>query len=230
MLTYDKFLDELSSFVDPDFATFQRRLIDTKQTILGVRTPVMRKLAKKYQREWKTLFAFPDEFYEVTFIKLSALSLRDYETLVKNVGDAVLLMDNWATCDCFRTKTIEKHKREFLSVLETIFVRGGEFDERYVFVTLLTYYVEENYADVITSYIRRANTQRYYVHMAVAWLVAELLVKEYEIGLKILRSGMLDGKTHDKAIQKAKESFRVSKERKEFLNSLKIKNQNKAEY
>ncbi len=229
MLTYDKFLEELSAFAEPEFAAFQRRLIATKQTVLGVRTPVMRTLSKKYEKEWKTLFSFPDEYFEVTFIKLATLSLQDYETLAENLKTAVSLMDNWATCDCFRAKAIAKRKEEFLPVLERIFSRGGEFDERYALVTLLTYYAEEKYSNIIESYIRRAHTERYYVRMAVAWLVAEVLVKEYDFGLRLLNSGILDGKTRDKAIQKAKESFRVTKERKEYLDSLKINNKNKVE-
>ena len=222
-MTYSEFLSELYSQEEPSFADFQRRLIVTKQKIIGIRTPRMRALARKYKKEWATLLTFPDEYFEVTFIKLTALSLQPYEMIVKHVEQAVVSIDNWATCDCFRIKTIASHKDEFLPTLERIFARGDEFDERYVLVTLLVYYADESYADLIESYIRRANTARYYVHTAVAWLVAELLVKTYDVGLRILRSGVLDGKTQNKAIQKAKESFRISKEQKEFLNSFKIK-------
>ena len=84
--------------------------------------------------------------------------------------------------------------------------------------------MEEEYFAILFDYLSRADTSKYYVHMAAAWLIAEILVKYPQKGEEILKSGVLDIKTRNKAIQKAKESFRVSKERKEYLNSLKIKN------
>ena len=99
-----------------------------------------------------------------------------------------------------------------------------EFSERYALVTLLNYYVEENYLGLIKEYILTANTQFYYVHMAVAWLVAEILAKHYDFGVTLLQDARLDAKTRNKSIQKARESFRIDNEKKEFLNSLKIKN------
>ncbi|MBQ8657781.1 MAG: DNA alkylation repair protein [Clostridia bacterium] len=222
-MTYAEFLKEIAPFCEPSFATFQRRLIETKQEILGIRTPKMREIAKRRLSNFEELFSYPDEYFEVTFIKLTALSLLDYKTLTDYIDRAVGLMDNWGICDCFRPKAIKKHREEYLLKLEELFVHGGEFYERYVLVTLLAYYAEEKYIPIIESYLKRADTQKYYIHMAAAWLVAELLIKSYDDGVKILRSCILDEKTHNKAIQKARESFRISKERKEFLNSLKIK-------
>ena len=84
-------------------------------------------------------------------------------------------------------------------------------------------YIEEKYIPVIEEYLKRSDTEKYYVHMAAAWLAAEVLVKNYEAGLKILNAGILSAKTHNKAIQKAKESYRITKEQKGYLESLKIK-------
>ncbi len=222
---YDEFLQELKSYAEEDFATFQRRLIFTRAKILGVRTPIMRKLAKRYLQRVGELMDFPDEYYEVTFIKLCAVSLLKYEEFLTYIDRCVPLIDNWATCDTFKPKCLAKRKDEFLPYIEKFFSHGGEFHERYALVTLLSYYMEERYLSTITDYIARADTQRYYVYMAVAWLVAEILVKFPKKGEEILKSGVLSPKTRDKAIQKAKESFRISKEQKEYLNSLKIKKQ-----
>ena len=113
--------------------------------------------------------------------------------------------------------------RKFLPVLERIFSHGGEFFERYALITLLSEYIEEDYLLIIESYITRADTKSYYIHMAVAWLTAEILVKHYEYGVRLLKKGVLDIKTHNKAIQKATESYRLTNERKAYLRSLKIK-------
>lgn len=222
-MTYVELLNELISCAEKDFAEFQKRLIPTKQEILGGRTPILRAVAKKYRGELNELMGFPDTYYEVTFIKLAVLSLAGYDTFLKYVDICVGLIDNWATCDMFKPKCLHKHKDDFLPYLECLFLNGGEFYERFAFVTLLGYYVEEKYLPLIKEYVKKADTSRYYVYMAVAWLVAEVIIKYPDFGEGILRSRILDERTHNKAIQKARESYRVDKTKKEYLNSLKIK-------
>jgi 3-methyladenine DNA glycosylase AlkD len=151
------------------------------------------------------------------------VSMLPYEDFLRYLDGCVVLIDNWALCDSFKGKCIAQHKQEFLPVLEKYFQSGKEFYQRYVLVSLLSFYVEEEYLNTIFDYLQRADTSKYYVHMACAWLTAEILIKQYEFGVYILRSGILDGKTHNKSIQKARESFRLKNEQKEFLNSLKIK-------
>lgn len=223
-MKYLQLLEKLNENKEAAFAAFQKRLIPTKQTILGVRTPCMRKIAKETLATTKieAIMDYPDEYFEVTFIKLAAVSSLGYDVFVQYVEKCVSLIDNWATCDCFKSKRIAKHREEFLPVLERIFKRGGEYDERYVLVTLLDAYVDEQYLPILRSYLQRANTNAYYIHMAAAWLTAEILVKRYDFGTSILKEKLLDIKTHNKAIQKARESYRLTKEQKEFLHSLKI--------
>ena len=222
-MTYSEFIEKITPFAEEEFAKFQRKLIFTDRKILGIRTPTMRRLAKEFFTCLDELFSFPNEYYETVFIKLTAISMLPYERFLAYLERSVVLMDNWALCDSFKAKCITKHKEEFLDVLKTLFQRGGEYFERYVFVVFLTEYVEKKYLPLITSYIKRANTQLYYVHMAVAWLVAEILIKEYDAGVALLKERILSAKTHNKAIQKATESYRLSIAQKEYLRSLKIK-------
>lgn len=222
-MKYSDLINELQDFAEVDFAKFQRRLIPTKQKIIGVRTPIMRRIAKKYAVEIDKLLCFPNEYYEVTFIKLTAVSLLPYEKFAEKVESCVSFIDNWAACDCFKAKCIQKNQDAFLPVIEKIFLKGGEFEQRYALVTLLSFYVEEKYLQCIESYILQADTKPYYVHMAVAWLTAEILVKYFDFGVQLLKKGILQRKTHNKSIQKAIESYRLTNEQKEFLRSLKIK-------
>ncbi len=223
-MKYTEFLNELNARAEEGFAVFQRRLIFTDRKILGVRTPTLRKLVKELPVTLEELLAFPDDCYETVFMQLAAVSSLSYESFLLYLPQCVEKIDNWALCDCFKANCIRKHKDEFLPVLRTLFQTGKEYLVRYVLVTLLSYYVEEKYLPVIKEYIRLADTKPYYVRMAVAWLVAEILIKSYDEGVSLLKSGYLDEKTHGKAIQKAIESYRVTNERKEFLRSLKIKN------
>ena len=145
-----------------------------------------------------------------------------YESFLLYLERCVGLIDNWALCDSFKAKCIKENKEDFLGVLNSLFQKGGEYYERYVFVVFLSEYIEEKYIPLIKSYMQRASTQYYYVHMAVAWLTAEILIKEYEEGVVLLKEGFLPVKTHNKAIQKAIESYRLTHEQKEYLRSLKI--------
>ncbi|MBQ8343121.1 MAG: DNA alkylation repair protein [Clostridia bacterium] len=222
-MKYSEFIDELKSYAEEMYAAFHRSLTPTQYKILGVRVPIMRKLAYKYKACVDELFAFPDEYYETVFVKLTVVSLLPYTEFVKRVKGCVVLMDNWAHCDSFQAKCIRSHRADFLPILEELFSHGGEYFERYVLVTLLSEYMREEYLPLIESYIRRADCSKYYVHMAVAWLTAEILVKFYDQGVLLLRKGILDTRTHNKAIQKAIESYRLTNEQKESLRSLKIK-------
>ena len=225
-MCYEQLLDDLKAFAEEDFANFQERLIFTKSKILGVRTPTLRKLAKQYQKSVDELITFPNDYYEVVFIKLCVVSSLPYDKFLKYIDECAKIIDNWATCDSFKPTCLKQSKRnrdEFLPKLNELFTKGGEFYERLVLVLLLGYYLEEEYAPIIKQYIERANTENYYVHMAVAWLTAELLVKLPKLGEEILNSGRLPPKTHNKAIQKAIESFRITKQDKQRLLLLKIK-------
>ncbi len=223
-MTYSNFLNILRENSEEEFARFQKKLIFTDRKILGVRTPIMRKIAKEWKENIDELFSFPNEYYETVFIKLAAVSLLPYEKFAERVEDCVSLMDNWALCDCFKAKCIAKRKEDFLPLLDRFFQTGKEYYVRYALVSLLNDYVEKTYLPIIKEYLQKIDENVYYVHMAAAWLTAEVLAKEYDEGIKFLEERILPVKTHDKAIQKAVESYRITQTQKEYLRSLKIKN------
>ena len=223
MTLYQGLLDELSANADGEYRNFHKRLLKNDGiNVLGVRVPVLRKIAKKYVNAVAELMRVPDEYYEVTFVKLTAVSLLKWEEFIKYVDECVPLIDNWATCDCFTPKCAAKHKEEFLGYIRKYFEHGGEFYQRFALTSLLHYYVESGYLDTIFSFVESAECDKYYVHMAAAWLIAEVLVKFYGDGVAFLNKNTLDRKTHNKAIQKACESYRLSDEQKTYLKGLKI--------
>lgn len=220
-MLYREFLEELKAAADENYRDFHKKLLkNDKIQVLGVRVPILRKIAKKYVGCIDTLLTFPDEFYEVTFVKLTAVSLLNYENFITYVDACVPLIDNWATCDCFTPKCVAKHKEDFLPYIERYAKSDGEFYQRFALTMLLHFYVESDYLGKLTEILSVVNLELYYVHMAAAWLVAEIAVKYYDEALKILQSGMLDKKTHNKAIQKACESFRLSDAQKNFLKGM----------
>ena len=222
-MTYSDFLNRLTYYVEKDFASFQRKLIFTKYEILGVRTPMLHKLAKEFANDFEYIFTFPNDYYEVVAIKLFQAAMLPYEVFITRLEDCVSFMDNWALCDGFKAKCIKGHKEGFLTVLKRLFAQNGEYQQRYPLVVLLTEYMEAQYLPTIRQFIEDADTSHYYVHMAVAWLLAEILVKEFDAGIRLLMDKVTDVKTHNKAIQKAIESYRLNNEQKDYLRSLKIR-------
>lgn len=230
-MLYQQFLDELKSFADESYRQFHKKLLNNDEIkVLGVRVPILRKLAKKYAANLENLLTFPDEYYEVTFIKLTAVSLLPYDKFINYADVCVLLINNWATCDCFTPKCIAKHKEEFLPFVYKFLDDGKacEFSQRFALTTLLHYYVDEEHLPFIFKAVTTADLNYYYVHMAAAWLIAEAAVKYYDRTLEFLLQNyenggkILNKKTHNKSIQKALESYRLTPERKIFLKGIKL--------
>ncbi len=219
---YRGLLEELESVSDPAYREFHKKLLKNENiNVLGVKIPVLRKIARKYSDKTDVILTFPDEFYEVTFIKLAAVSLLDYGAMMEKLDRCVHLIDNWATCDTFAPRCIKSHREEFLPVIRAYAQSDGEFVQRFAFTTLLNFYVEEKYLETIFSLCERADTSMYYVHMAVAWLIAETLAKYFERARGFLLDNSLDRKTHNKAISKALESYRLTNDQKNYLKGIK---------
>lgn len=222
MLLYDRLLEELNANADAEYAAFHKRLLKNDAiNVIGVRVPVLRKIAKKYADDLQGLMSLPDEYYEVTFIKLTAASKLSFGEFIKIADGLVALIDNWASCDCFKADCIKKHREEFIPFIKAYLGVNREFYQRYALVTLLNYYVEAPYLGLIFDSVLNADDGFYYVHMAAAWLIAEVLIKNYAEGLAFLKKDALGVKTRDKAIQKACESYRLTDGQKEELKGLK---------
>lgn len=221
-MTYEEVLSRLFSERDEGYREFYKKLLKNENIeVIGVRMPVLRRLARAWKGETERFLAFPDEYYEVTFLKFSLYALLPFERFCEGLPNMVGLLDNWATVDGFHAPCIATHKEEFLPYIRAFSRDGREFVERYALVSLLHDYVEEKYLPEIFAALEEADGSRYYTGMGAAWLMAEVLVKRYEEGLAYLKEGRLILFVHNMAIRKACESFRLTKEQKEELKSFK---------
>ena len=219
---YEQLSAQLNDNADKQYAAFHKRLLkDDSINVLGVRVPVLRKIAKAYANCVPELLELHDEYYEVTFVKLQAAAQLKYDQFVKYVDKCVSLIDNWATCDCFVPKCVAANREDFYKYICRYLSYDSQFYQRFALTSLLHFYVEEEWLNEIYSCLEKADCDYYYVHMAAAWLTAEILVKYYDLGVEYLVRGELDKKTHNKSIQKACESFRLTKEQKQYLKTLK---------
>jgi 3-methyladenine DNA glycosylase AlkD len=114
-MTYSEFIKKLNAVAEPSYAEFSRGLTPTKYKMLGVRVPTLRKFAKKIlvEHSLDDVLTFPNEYFEVVFIKLLVVAALPYEIFMQYVENCVALIDNWAHCDCFKANCIKKHKQGF---------------------------------------------------------------------------------------------------------------------
>lgn len=230
MKSYAQILQDLREMKDEKFRIFNERIVNISSgSSIGVRTPYLREYAKKFVQEaefdFEELFSFPNDVFEIRLLKCLCVGYakQSYEMLVKNIARCVPVIDGWAVCDLFVStlKVLKKHRKEFLPELKKYAADKTEFSQRFALIVLLSCYMDEEYLPIIFGVLDEADTQYYYSHMGAAWLLAEVLVRFYDAGVRYLKEGMLDSKTKNKAIQKARESYRLTVDQKNSLKSLK---------
>ena len=226
----NKILEEIILQKDETYKDFQSKLIPGIDNILGLRGPLAKVIAKKYANTdtGKTfLKSLPHTYYDenlvhgymLGFLKCGLEELQGY------INDFLPCVDNWAVCDSMVSglkiyfKDIDKASDYVFACLKS----EKTYTVRFGLVSLLCYYINDTYVDKIFEETLKIKSEEYYIKMAIAWLYSVCLVKCYEKTIPIIENKLLDKWTHNKSIQKARESFRITKEQKEYINTLKIK-------
>jgi len=213
---------------EKDYKKFSSSLIPNVNNVLGVRLPVLRKIAKNIynsgdyenflkQRKIQYLEEAMLQGMIIGLLKKSPSEMLEY------IRDFVPSIDNWAVCDCFCSglKFTKKNLALVWDFIQPYFESENEYDLRFAYVMLLSYFVVPEYIDRVLEKIDNFNDERYYSKMAVAWLVSVCFVKERDKTLLYLKNSKLSKWTYNKSIQKICESLRVDKKDKELCRSLK---------
>ncbi len=222
-------LDELEELAETSYKEFNRKIVPTRQTTLGVRLPVLRKIAKRIAHDNPMEFITSDKenSYELIMLEGLALSYMDasFKELVPLAEAFLEKVDNWAQVDSTicNFKNIKKENKVVLQTVSRWLKSDDEFIVRAALVILLAHYVEKDNLQMIFNYSEEVRHTGYYVYMANAWLISVCMAKFPDETLDFLRNNSLDSSTHNKAIQKSRESYRVSEEHKALLNNLKRK-------
>ncbi|MDD6202079.1 MAG: DNA alkylation repair protein [Lachnospiraceae bacterium] len=219
---------ELESISEEEYCVFTQKLLPGVEPILGVRLPNLRKLAKRLAKEdWKSylLSAQNDSFEEILLqgMVIGYVKVNTIEELFPYIREYVSKIDNWSSCDSFCTglKITKKYPEEVWAFLQPYFHSDQEFDIRFAVVMGLLYFINDQYKEEFQKRLNEIHHEGYYVKMAVAWAVSMIYVKYPQETFAYLQNDPLDDMTHNKAIQKIRESYQVSKEEKELLKSLK---------
>ena len=213
---------------DKKYQEFHRGLCRSTEYIIGVRIPVLREyskqLVKKYSVE-ELLNNIGNTYYEEIMIKgmIIGLSKENLGKIQKYIKKFVPKIDNWAVCDTFCTglKITKKYKKEMWTFIQSYLNSNKEFEIRFGVVMILAYYIEEEYLEDDLKILNNIKHDGYYVKMAVAWAISICLVKFYNRTVEFLNNSSLDKFTFNKSIQKAIESYRITKEQKDMLKLMK---------
>ncbi|MBR3835194.1 MAG: DNA alkylation repair protein [Clostridia bacterium] len=222
--------DRLFSLQDEGYKEFHSKLMPTVDSdlVIGVRTPELRKFAKEFSGSKMAedfLKCLPHKYYEENNLHAFLLcTIRDYGEAVRMMNIFLPYVDNWATCDMMRPKVFKSHTDELLCEIEKWLQSDKVYTVRFGIEMLMLYYIDDNFRPEFPEKVSRIRSDEYYVRMMVAWYFATALAFKYDEILPFIENRSLEPWTHNKAIQKAVESYRITPQQKEYLKTLKIKN------
>ena len=228
MITGD-ILSELKKLQDKGYRNMQITTIPSvkAESIIGVRTPALRALAKELsKRDDISIFLedLPHKFFEENQLHAFILSgMKDAEECIKLVDKFLPYVDNWATCDQMSPKIFKKHKDLLLEYINEWIKSDKTYVKRFAVGMLMEHFLDEDFKTSYLTKVSRIRSDEYYINMMTAWYFATALAKQYDAALPYIEKQKLDKWTHNKTIQKAVESYRITPEQKEYLKTLRRK-------
>lgn len=225
--------EALFALRDTSYAAFQANLLPTipRATVIGVRVPQARALAKQLANtidEQHFLKDLPHTYYDENILHALLLSeMKTYEACVAAVDAFLPYVDNWAVCDILSPKSFkpykQAHEAAFLAKIKAWTASEETYTRRFGIEMLMTHFLDESFKPDYLAIPVSAQSDEYYVRMMIAWFFATALAKQWDATIPYIENRCLDAQTHNKAIQKARESNRISAAQKEYLKSLKWK-------
>ena len=226
MEPYTALQQQLFTMQDLKYRDFHSRLLPgiDKETIIGIRTPILRKFAKEFGKTEEAkafLQELPHQYYEENNLHLMIVNAeKDYAACLEQVKRFLPYINNWATCDMPLPKCYAKHKKELLKEIPQWLASGETYTMRYGMGILMSLYLDEDFKPEYLEWVISVRSEEYYVNMMIAWYLATALAKQWEAAIPYLEKRVLSDWVHRKTIQKAVESYRITPEQKVYLKSL----------
>ena len=226
----EKIQESLFALQDLQYKDFHCRLMPTvdPDRVIGVRTPELRKYAKEFSKtpEAKEFIKIlPHSYYEENNLHGFLIeAIGDFDETIAQLDAFLPFVDNWATCDLMSPKVFKKHLPALFEKIKQWISSGSTYTIRFGIEMLMSFYLDdENFSGEYPELVAGIRSQEYYVNMMIAWYFATALAKQYESVLPFIEQRRLDKWTHNKAIQKAVESYRITNAQKDYLKTLKMK-------
>jgi len=232
-MTSSEITSQLFSMQDSNYRDFQAKLLPTlvPESVIGVRTPALRNFAKSLLAEAKTsgrkeldsfLSALPHKYFDGNQLHAFVLSgEKNFDTCIALLEKFLPFIDNWATCDQLSPKVFKKNRQKLLPFIEKWLSSEKTYVIRFAIGMLMQHFLDDDFSPLYLEKVASIRSQEYYVNMMIAWYFATALAKQYESALPYITQNRLEKWTHNKTIQKAIESFRISQEQKDYLRTLK---------
>ena len=220
----------LFDYQDLEYKEFTSKLIPNidKDKIIGVRIPIIRKIAKdiaccEYVNDF--INEIPHKYHEENILHgiILLIKYKDIDILLNELDKFLVYVDNWAVTDTISPKLFKKYPDKVYEYINKWINSKYEYMIRFGVVSLLQFYLDDNFKTEVLEIVRKIESDYFYVNMAIAWFYSFALIKQYDVTIKYFEEKRLSKWIHNKSIQKALESFRISDDRKEYLRSLKIK-------
>jgi hypothetical protein len=224
-----KIQKELFSRQDKEYMKFLSKLTPnvSEDTIIGVRIPEIRKLAKKLVKnnEYEDfLKELPHKYYDENLLHGAIISEnKDFENCIELLDNFLPFIDNWAVCDTISPKIFKKHKKELIEKIKEWSQSDKTYTCRFGVEMLMTHFLDEDFKKEYLEMVANIHSEEYYVKMVIAWFFATALAKQWDYAVIYLENNRLDVWVHNKTIQKARESLRILEDKKGYLKRLKRK-------
>ena len=224
-----KVQQDLFTMQDLKYRDFHAKLMPTveKESVIGVRVPVLRTYAKKFGKTEEAkqfLKVLPHQYYEENNLHAFLIEqIRDFSQTIAALDTFLPYVNNWATCDMMCPKSLTKQPEALIQKIEEWIKSPHEYTVRFAVGLLMRFYLDERFEPAQLQMVCDIHRDEYYINMMIAWYFATALFKQYEAAFVYIKEGRLPLWTHNKAIQKAIESSRISAEQKSFLRALKRK-------
>lgn len=218
--------DALFALQDEGYRKMQLRILPNlpPETVIGTRTPDLRRLARELTDGEGFMGYLPHHFFEENQIHVFLLEQeKDFTKAIAQVEAFLPYVDNWATCDQLRPRAFSRHRGELLPHIRRWLASEKPYTVRFGMEVLMVHYLDEDFDPAYPELVASVVSEQYYVKMMAAWYFATALAKQYDAVFPYIQQYRLERWTHNKAIQKAVESYRISWEQKEALKTYRIK-------
>ena len=220
---------ELFLLQDKEYMKFLSKLTPnvSEDTVIGVRIPEIRKLAKKLVKnnEYEDfLKELPHKYYDENLLHGAIISEnKDFENCIELLDNFLPFVDNWAVCDTISPKIFKKNKKELIEKIKEWSQSDKTYTCRFGVEMLMTHFLDEDFKKEYLEMVANIHSEEYYVKMVIAWFFATALTKQWDYAVIYLENNRLDVWVHNKTIQKARESLRILEDKKGYLKGLKRK-------
>jgi 3-methyladenine DNA glycosylase AlkD len=222
----DDILNEIVNNKDESYRIFSIKSIPNinSNKIIGVRIPILRNISKKYYSYRKKFMNnLPHKYQEENLIHSFFISQNtNLDEVLTELDTFLPYIDNWAVSDTISPKVFKKDLNKVYKYIKKWIKSKYVYEKRFAICSLLQFYLDSDFDLKYNNLVLSVKSNEYYINMAIAWYFSFALIKQYDKTISIFENKLLDKWVHNKSIQKAIESYRISDEKKKYLKSLKI--------